>query len=117
MPMSQIAHSTDFRACLLGRDGVEAHEHVRKAGGAEHEREGERDEVDLARGRLAVLQTRAEDLRARRTGLVHGALETLETLKPYLPSTQMVMTKAPMMSSVALTICTQVVPFMPPMST
>ena len=37
-----------------------------------------------------------------------------ERLRPNLPSTQTVMTPAPMMSRTALMIWTQVVPFMPP---
>ena len=40
-----------------------------------------------------------------------------DRLKPYLPMTQAVMTNAPVMSMAALTICTQVVPFMPPTRT
>ncbi len=40
-----------------------------------------------------------------------------ERLKPYIVNTQMVMMKAPAMSRQALMICTQVVPFMPPMNT
>ena len=40
-----------------------------------------------------------------------------ERLKPYKASTQIVITAAPMISSTALMICTQVVPRMPPMST
>ena len=46
-----------------------------------------------------------------------AAPSSVERLKPLSASTQMVMTNAPMMSMVALTICTQVVPFMPPMRT
>ena len=46
-----------------------------------------------------------------------AAPRTFERLNPYLPSTHTAMTTVPMSSSVALTICTQVVPFMPPMST
>ena len=38
-------------------------------------------------------------------------------LKPLIASTQIVMTIAPPISRNALTICTQVVPFIPPMST
>ena len=64
MPMSQIAHSTDFRASLLRGHRVEAHEHVRQARGAEDECERERDEVDLRQVRLAVLQAGAEQLLA-----------------------------------------------------
>ena len=40
-----------------------------------------------------------------------------EKLKLNLPSTIRVMTAVPAMSSSALMICTQVVPFIPPMST
>jgi hypothetical protein len=40
-----------------------------------------------------------------------------DRLNPYLPSTQTVITNAPMMSSDALMICTYVVPRMPPTST
>ena len=46
-----------------------------------------------------------------------AAPSRVERLNPLSASTQMVMTNAPMMSMVALTICTQVVPFMPPMRT
>lgn len=38
-------------------------------------------------------------------------------LNPLIASTQIVMTSAPPMRRNALTICTHVVPFMPPMST
>ena len=41
----------------------------------------------------------------------------VERLKPLSASTQMVMAKAPAMSRIALTICTQVVPFIPPTRT
>ncbi len=41
----------------------------------------------------------------------------LDRLKPYLPSTHTVIANAPMISSVALMICTHVVPRMPPMIT
>ena len=40
-----------------------------------------------------------------------------DRLKPYLPSTHTVITKAPTISSEALMICTYVVPRMPPTST
>jgi len=40
-----------------------------------------------------------------------------ERLKPYFTPTMTVMTTAPIMSRLALMICTQVVPFMPPMRT
>ena len=40
-----------------------------------------------------------------------------DRLKPYLASTHTVITPAPAMSSTALMICTQVVPFMPPTRT
>ena len=40
-----------------------------------------------------------------------------EKLKPNWPRTMSVMTAVPAMSSSALMICTQVVPFIPPMST
>ena len=40
-----------------------------------------------------------------------------DRLNPYMPSTQRVITKVPAISSAALMICTQVVPFMPPTST
>ena len=40
-----------------------------------------------------------------------------ETLKSNFHSTMKVISSAPAMSSTALTICTQVVPFMPPMVT
>ncbi len=42
---------------------------------------------------------------------------TSERLKPNFARTQTVMIPAPAMSRIALMICTQVVPFMPPMST
>ncbi len=42
---------------------------------------------------------------------------SVDRLKPLIASTQMVMMPAPAMSSTALMICTQVVPFMPPTST
>ena len=42
---------------------------------------------------------------------------TAERLKPYSASTQIVMIPAPAMSRIALMICTQVVPRMPPIST
>jgi hypothetical protein len=40
-----------------------------------------------------------------------------DRLKPYLPRTHSVMRPAPVISSTALMICTQVVPFMPPTRT
>ena len=46
-----------------------------------------------------------------------AACSRLEKLKPYLPSTHRVIASAPTISSAALMICTQVVPFMPPIST
>ena len=46
-----------------------------------------------------------------------AAVKSSEKLKLNLPSTIRVMTAVPAMSSRALMICTQVVPFMPPMST
>ena len=47
---------------LARRDGVEPLEHVREARGAEHERHRQRDEVDLGREVLAVLQAGLEEL-------------------------------------------------------
>ncbi len=46
-----------------------------------------------------------------------AAWKSEEKLKPNWPSTMRVMTAVPAMSSRALMICTQVVPFIPPMST
>ena len=67
--MSQMAQTTD--AGLFGRrDGVEPHEDVRQTGGAEDERDRQRDEVD----RVLVLEAGLKDLRVV-AGLGDGVLE------------------------------------------
>ncbi|KMU75270.1 hypothetical protein CISG_10381 [Coccidioides immitis RMSCC 3703] len=56
-----------------GRDGVEADQDVRQAGGAEHQGEPERDEVQLAGEAQAVLQTGLEEGIALARGVGGGA--------------------------------------------
>ena len=61
--------------CLGRRHGVEADQDVRQASRAQHQREAEGDEVDLARGGKAVLQTRVEEVGL--AGLLDGGAEHL----------------------------------------
>ena len=37
--MRPMAHTTDLRASFGGGHGVEAHQHVRQTGGAQHQRD------------------------------------------------------------------------------
>ena len=65
---------------LLGRGhGVEAHEDVRQAGGAEDQGEGQRQEVDLGRQRLAVLVAGVEQLLA---GVLDGRAQQARQVEP-----------------------------------
>jgi hypothetical protein len=54
MPITQIAQTT-LRRASLEEARVEAHQHVRQAGGPEHQRHRQRDEVDLGELLSAVL--------------------------------------------------------------
>ena len=105
----------DRRACVLGRrHRVEADQDVRQPRRTEDQGQAEGQEVDLAGGGGAVLQARAggrpRPCRCCRRPRRAGSLR----LKSNFASTSTVIRMVPLISSTALTICTQVVPFMPP---
>ena len=52
--MMAIAHTTLTRAVLRVRHGVEADQDVRQSGGAEDQRQAERDQVERAVRRLVA---------------------------------------------------------------
>ena len=70
-------------ARFLGRrHRVEAHQDVRQTRGAEHQREGERQEVDLRRHRLAVLVAGVQELLA---GVLDGGAQQGREVEPVEP--------------------------------
>ena len=88
--MMKIAHTTDERAALRVGHGEEAHEDVRQAGGAEHERDPERDRVDRARQERARARARTS---TRRSCSRSARLNSSIGLKPTRSSTNIDMTK------------------------
>ena len=106
-------HRPDDRAArgLRVRHGEEAHQDVRQAGRAEHEREAERDRVDRRR------QEGARPERERRLGgrVRLRLVEQLDRVEADLaPARTTDITTMPIISSTALMICTHVVASMPP---
>ena len=67
----------DHRAARVAgrRHGVEAHQDVRQAGGAQHQGDAEREEVQFGRSGGAVLLARAEQRLAGLARLVDGGLQ------------------------------------------
>ncbi len=91
------ADRPDHRLARLlgGRHRVEAHQHVRQAGGAEHQGQRQRDEVDLASA-CSCRTWRPARAACRPSGLLSAAAPiTFDRLNPYLLSTQKVISAAP----------------------
>jgi hypothetical protein len=106
--------------------GEEAHQDVRQAGGAEHQRHAEADGGDRVLDEGARAHDREADLGRLFGGLAALAMSVLiftalaniaSGLKPKCHSTISAMKVAPPSSMMALMICTQVVAVMPPNST